>query len=284
MKTKKPKYTHFRPVVFSRHPSHDVLRRKNKKLPLLPFRAVVRFGSVTEHTKDRVECNTIEGVKNSMSKLRMKRCFIDNEVESPDYYTYDRNTGKLYQAIKGEEDKAVSLEDLEYPIIAKRIFGSRGRGMEKLDNQEALDEFIDKEFDQGNRTRYYFESYKNYTKEYRLHVTEDGCFYTNRKMLKSDTPEEDRYFRNDSNSVWYLESNEKFDKPGNWQEIVDECVKSLKAVKLDIGACDVRVSKTKDGKAKFAIIEINSAPSFGDITEEKYIEQIPLVLKRKANM
>jgi len=273
------KYTKFKPAIFSRHPSHDILRRKNQKLPNLPFRSVVRFGSVTPHKRDRVECNTVEAVKNSMSKLRMKKCFLDKGVASPTYYTYDKSRGSLLES----NETPVNLEDLNYPILAKLIFGSRGNGLKLLNNQEELDTFIHEKFDNSNRSRYYFEEYRNLTREYRLHVTSEGVFYTNRKMLKSDTEEDKRFFRNDSNSVWYLESNEAFDKPSNWNDIVAECVKSLKAVGLDIGACDVRVSnKKKDGSHRFTIIEINSAPSFGDLTEEKYIAEIPKVLKRKA--
>ena len=33
----------------------------------------------------------------------------------------------------------------------------------------------------------------------------------------------------------------------------------------------------------FTIIEINSAPSFGEVTLQKYIEEIPKMLNRKFN-
>ena len=52
---------------------------------------------------------------------------------------------------------------------------------------------------------------------------EHHCIYTCRKVLKNDTPENQRWFRNDSNSAWYLETNPKFDKPVNWDSIIDEC-------------------------------------------------------------
>ena len=50
-------------------------------------------------------------------------------------------------------------------------------------------------------------------------------------------PDDERFVRNDKNCVWILESNPMFDKPSNWQEIVDESVKALHAVGLDVGAC-----------------------------------------------
>ena len=62
---------------------------------------------------------------------------------------------------------------------------------------------------------------------------------------------------------------------------------ALNAVGLDVGAVDVKVqSKTtpKDKTRKtieFIVLEINSAPSFGSITAEKYIQEIPKILKSK---
>ncbi len=84
-----------------------------------------------------------------------------------------------------------------------------------------------------------------------------------------------------------MEGNEKFDKPVNWENIESECVKALKSVQLDIGACDVRVQSSlkKSGNVRlnpnFMIIEINSAPSFGEFTLQKYKEIIPQILNQK---
>ena len=49
-------------------------------------------------------------------------------------------------------------------------------------------------------------------------------------MLKSDAPEEVRWYRNDAHCVWIMEDNESFDKPVNWDSIVEECVKSVDAI------------------------------------------------------
>ena len=106
-------------------------------------------------------------------------------------------------------------------------------------------------------------------------------------MLKEETPENERFYRNDSNCVWYLESNPGFDKPLNWDDIVEECINAIKAVGLDIGACDVLVQSAvdKNGDTRtspsFIICEVNSAPAFGTITLEKYIKEIPKVLRSK---
>lgn len=254
--------------VFSRHPSHNIVR----KAIYVPVLACIRFGSTTEWRRSEYEINSIEAVKNSSNKLRMKKCFDEAEVITATWWE--------------DAFDVANLEEIPFPILAKRKFGSRGNGMVKIDNQEGLEEFIN----ENNTSNFIFEKFHNYSREYRLHVDAQGCFYTCRKMLKSDAPEENRWFRNDSNCVWYLEDNEKFDKPSNWDTIVSECVKALKAVGLDVGACDVKVQSAtkrngeKREEPKFIIIEINSAPSFGDVTSEKYKERIPSILTNKYDL
>lgn len=274
--------TAFRPNVRSRHPSHDVLRTS---LPRMPFRSIVRLGSSTDlpdtvtNGGKRIECNTIQAVKNSASKRLMKQCFQRDNVLTAGWFDSNTCTAASGLTIAGECAK------IGFPVVAKQIHGSRGEGNYLLNTPEELTNWL-----RGKTLEnYIFEHFYNYNREYRLHVTAEGCFYTCRKMLKSDTPEDKRWFRNDSNSAWILETNEDFDRPTNWDKIVAESVKALRAVGLDVGAVDVRVQSgdTSKGKArkdpKFIIIEINSAPSFGDITAQKYMEQIPKILTAKRN-
>lgn len=272
--------------IRSRHPSHNVIRNKIK----LPFRCVIRFGSTTEleDTVDkgggRIEVNTVEAIKNSASKLRMKTCFTKDNVKTADWWTKADKDLFLTQHIKVGEDKGIiPISELPYPIVAKHHFGSRGNGNYLLNSQQELQDWMVGK----TLNNYIFEKFYNYNREYRLHVSAQGCFYTCRKMLKSDIPKEERWFRNDSNSVWVLEENPLFDKPANWNKIVEECMKALKATGLDFGACDVRVQSAKGEKGKprkdidFIIVEINSAPSFGDVTSQKYLEELPKIAKNK---
>lgn len=253
--------------IKSRHPSHGVLRKCNGSGVLCDHLAVVRFGSTTPSNVP-VQVNSIESIKNSSNKIRMKECFDEADVQTPEWYeTVD-------QVIDAQENE---IGILDKSVVAKLIYGSRGAGMLLLNTMEELQEFAN--INKHRLKRWYFEQYYNYTKEYRLHVgTGQGCFYTNRKMLKSDTPEDQRWFRNNSNSVWFMEDNEKFDKPETWDSIVNNCMTAMLSCGLDFGACDVRVNKAGDWK----VIEINSAPSFGVITEQKYREVIPRIVDIKA--
>lgn len=116
----------------SRHPSHDVLR----KIPIkLPFRSVLRLGSTTEvdgtvNDGGRIlEINSIQGVKNSSDKRKMKDCFTNADVKTAEWYVID-NQGRFIK--QNERKETVSRDNLPYPIIAKHRFGSRGTGERKL--------------------------------------------------------------------------------------------------------------------------------------------------------
>jgi glutathione synthase/RimK-type ligase-like ATP-grasp enzyme len=273
------KFTRFRPRVRSKHPSYDILRGS---LPLLPFRSIVRFGSTTELGDEtslggkRVEINSPESIRNSASKFKMKELFIKAGIKTPAYVKYSNNI--TYSGLCTELDNDT--------IVAKTCFGSRGEGMKLIRSQQEFDSFI---ATTRNLSHYLFEPYFSGVREYRLHCTEDGCFYTCRKVLRSDVAEENRWYRNDSNCNWLMETNEGFDKPVNWDSIVAECVKALKALGLDMAGFDVRVQSATTSKGKvrenpdFIILESNSACSLGEVTAQKYLAEIPKVLTKKFN-
>jgi len=256
--------------VRSRHPSHDILRKPTFIYPerkgiLLPVFACIRLGSTSKINPKFLEINTINAIKTSSNKLLMKNAFKKNNINSPKFW-------------ETKED-LLNENEIPYPLVAKKIYGSRGYGITKIKNPPELNEFLENEYNDS----YYFEKYYKYLREYRIHVTELGAFYTCRKMLKTNTPENLKFVRNNNNCVWFLESNPKFNKPINWDIIEKQCVNALKAVGLDIGACDVRVAAypDEDGYHYFKIIEINSAPSFGENTAKEYLKIIPLIIKNK---
>jgi glutathione synthase/RimK-type ligase-like ATP-grasp enzyme len=272
--------------IRSRHPSHNAFRKYfqfNK-------RTVIRFGSTTIEPECQYEINSIEAVKTSSNKLLMKEAFTAHGVVTADWFIssrYNQNTFLsmkefLNSQLEGDGED-ILINQLPYPIVAKSLYGSRNLGNTLINNQEEFESWI-----QGKiLSNYIFEKYYNYSREYRIHVDKNECFYTCRKMLKSDATE--RWFRNDSNSVWILEENEAFDKPVNFDEIISESIKALNAVGLDFAAIDVRVQSSKDKNGEFRdspdfiILETNSAPSMGQITEIKYKQQIPKILKNKYN-
>lgn len=278
---KKKTFTLFRPMILSRHPSHDILRLKHKKIAALPYRSVIRFGSSTEvedtvaKSGNRIEINTVDAIKISANKLLMKQKFTEADVKTAPW--------KRHCPIEG-------LGDLEFPIVAKAHYGSKGKGNTLLKTHE---EYV--QWCQGKTlSNYIFEKFMNFGHEFRLHVTEDGCFYTCRKALKQDVPEDQKWRRHDDICVWFLETNENFYKPNSWNDIVSDCVKALKAVGADLLSFDVRVQtpRDKDGNLRpyqeYILLECNSASSMDNGTGEvsvcaqKYIDEIPKIIIRKA--
>lgn len=267
----------FNVKIRSRHKTHGAIRGRIEA----PVRTIVRFGSSTtikevypklKPGSNVLEINPVDGIKNSASKLLMKRKFKEAGIKTAEWCE-----------AKNVQDVKDFAKKYGYPVVAKSHYGSRGEGNFLLKTEEELTAWIKgKDFN-----KYIFEKYYDFVREYRLHTDSAGCFYTCRKMLKEDTPKDTRWFRNDSNSVWIMEENAKFDKPQNWKTIVAECVKALAAVGLDVAAFDVKVQSSKSNKEgvranpDFIVIESNSAPSFGDVTTKKYLEQIPKIIKRK---
>lgn len=276
----------FKIKVRTRHPSQKPLR---DMLPSMNVRSVVRFGSTTPTEevypkffgkRTIVEVNTPNAVSVSANKLLMKQAFTDAGVTTSDWWVIN---GDVLTSMKVAAE-SITFDKALYPIVAKHIFGSRGTGNTLLKSKGELENFLKGK----DLSKYIFEKYYAYNREYRLHMTSEGCFYTCRKMLKSGAKE--RWFRNSENSVWILEENPLFDKPTNWDSIVADCVKALNAVGLDFGALDVRVQSAKDNDGnviknpKWIIIETNSAPGLEKIGLAKYVEEIPKIINRKNFM
>jgi len=274
------KYKLFRPMLLSRHPSHSILRAKNQTLPLLPFRSVIRLGSSTE-SDGRLEINTVQAVKNSASKLLMKQKFTEAGVKTAKWFM-PIIMGNQQRFEDVSEGSHCTIDILPFPLVAKSHFGSRGIGNTKFNNKEELEAWLPGK----NLNNYIFEQFVKMTREYRLHVTKFGCFYTCRKLVKNDAPE-GTWQRHDDVCNWVLEENPSFKKPKNWDDIVADCVKAKDALGLDICAFDVGVQGAKDGvereNPEWIIFESCSAPSFGNITGQKYIEILPKLLIDKYN-
>lgn len=274
------KFIKFRPQIKSRHPSHNGLRTK---LPLLDFKSIVRLGSSTILDDDRIEINSISSIVNSSNKLLMKQCFDNNLVTTANWGTFANNgLGDLFDVVDNKGNYVDPI-NIQYPIVVKNIYGSRGTGNTFVKSSKEFLKFM--EF--RKLDNYIYESFFTGNKEYRLHISKNGCFYTNRKMLKDNVNKNNRWFRNNSNCVWIKEDNENFDKPSNWDDVVNASVKALESVGLDIGAVDLKIQSSTDNRGnvreypKFIVIEINSAPSFGEVTELKYLEEIPKLLLSK---
>lgn len=275
---KKLNPTHFHLRLLSRHPSAKQVRNK----VLIPGKKVVyRHGSTTVGNFN-YEINSVNSIKNSADKLRMKECFDKAGIAQAKW--------KRLEVLLDKKNQAAFLAEVKFPdshLIIKSRFGSRGNGNYLIKTKAELDKFLKEHL--SSLSNYIVEKYENYSQEYRIHVSKDGYFYTCRKALKKDTPKEEKFQRHDDNCVWLMETNPEFNKPSNWKAIVADCVKALIAIGADVLAFDVKTtspknSKEKDKSVKWIIIESCSAPSFGEVTAAKYIENLPRIVKAKYNL
>ena len=244
-----------------------------------PFRVIYRMGSSTPTSeilprrkpnsrKPLLEINSPESCILSNDKIKMKRRFTHAKLPTAEWFT-------VKDSISGRQKVAYWLTKWRN-IIVKHKHSSKGNGIYLIRNIRDYDNFVQRI--ERPIVEYVFERYYTYSREYRLHVTREGCFFANRKMLKEDA--EVRWHRHDNNSVWILESNELFNKPNNWDEIVESCVNALKSLGLHIAAFDIKVQKSDVENPKWIILESNSAPSLGDVTREKYKEKLTEIINK----
>ena len=268
----------FIPQIRTKNPTSAPLRGQ---LGDFSMRSMVRLGSRTSIEDayprkpiDRpvIEINTIDAIENSRSKLLMKACFSEAGVPQADWWIPEPE--KPWNLLS--QTGVTSSEYLPYPILIKRVFGFKGRGMLKIDTQEQLDEWIQNNL---HATSWYIEHYRPFAREYRLHCTQSECFMTWRKLRRADA--ENRWFFNSTNCNWVGEDHPLFDRPSNWGAIVETCINATKAVGLDITAIDVRVQSSNKTNPEFIVLECNSAPALGDQGVEIYKQKIKELINEK---
>ncbi len=275
-------FSGYRPLILSRHPSHEILRTELAKLPV---RSVVRLGSVTERNdgKARIELNSTSAIRISSNKRLMKEAFSEANCPTAPWIT----AGSIDEILD-----ALEQETLRLPIVAKHVNGSRGKGNTLLRTETELTNWAhNRKFE-----NYIFENYMAYLLEYRLHVTKNGSFYSCRKALIKTTVESERWRRHKDNSVWLLETNPDFHRPSSWEDIEKSCVAALNKIGADILSFDVRVQSrlSKKGEPRsyqeFILIECNSASSLSSprdgvqsVVSQRYLEIIPKLIMEKRN-
>lgn len=272
------KPTHFFLRILSRHPSSKGIR---DKILIKGVKAVYRHGSTTNGNFE-YEINSVESVKQSADKLLMKQAFDKAEIKHALWFHLGSEIFTTKVKEWAEFLKKANFGKNEDYIIVKQRWGSRGTGNYLIKNIVELDKFLKEK--KSSLSNYIAEEYKKYSVEYRIHASEHGYFYSCRKVLKNNTPKEERFQRHDDNCSWLVETNPAFNKPSNWNEIVDDCSKAIKALGADVLAFDIKctsIKDKKDKKCKYIIIESCSAPSFGEITTQKYITEIPKIINKK---
>lgn len=230
--------------VLSPYGTHNHFRRMRLRVPKP---VCIRFGSRSPLPPEYLEINTIEAINNTRDKLATKSIMKKIGSKTPKFWLIN------------EEPDA-------FPVLLKPRFGMKGKGIVFA---EDLENFRREKAKLKNKAAYFIEKYTTFSKEYRLHMSiTSKCFFTMRKMKKIDSVSDK--IITDGNSIWLYSDNENFDRPSNWDQIVEDCYKLLVAAGLHFGAFDVKVAK--DGG--WNILEINSAPGLDGKTVQAYEKEL----------
>lgn len=226
----------FKLRVFSPNKSCAPLRNV-----LFNKRILLRLGSTTPLISKHkyLEINTIKGIKISANKLIMKHYFDKARINHSEWIS--GKTGK---------DAIRQFLHVHKIVIAKDKHSSKGNDIYYIDNIDYLENL----FSKINIERFIFEKYYFFPNEYRLHVdVNHGCFYACKKILKEDA--EVQWHKHGNNSVFvHLTGDHTF--PECWSEMVSDCIKVMKEMKLTIACFDILCSNNF-----FIIVESNTAPS-----------------------
>lgn len=224
--------------VFSPNKSCAPLRR-------IPFnrRVFLRFGSTTPFNSKfkYLELNSIEGVKVSANKILMKHSFDTARVKHSEWIT---------------SNNAKSIEEFflkHKVIICKHKHSSKGNGIYYIDNLAYLKELISK----INLSQHIFERFYFYPHEYRVHVDrKHGAFYICKKFLEDGVDVE---WHRHANNAGFAIVNKLDEKPECWNNVIDDCIKAMSVMHLDIACFDILCSNTE-----WILLESNSAPSLAN--------------------
>lgn len=208
----------------------------------IPFnqRVLLRLGSTTPLVSKYkyLEINTIEGIRISANKIRMKQAFDAAGISHSEWIHSSNKKDILDFVIKHKI------------VIAKHYHSSKGQNIYYIDSIETLNDLCNN----ININDFVFEKYYFFPNEYRLHVNVNhGCFYACKKVLIQDA--DVQWHKHADNSVFVL-LTEKHKLPECWNNIIDDCVKALKQMNLTIACFDV-LSSNND----YIIVESNTAPA-----------------------
>lgn len=277
-------------MYFLRIRSRNFSTRPLTKTITSAHRGVYRAGSTTplstiftnaELDKGVIEINTVDGCEISGNKIKMKKAFVEKGVTTANYIQLPPKMDSVDRWIDTVHEK-MNDADVTFPVIIKHKHSSRGIGIYYCADSEALQTFLDELPERRQQLEDYIcEHYYTYTREYRLHVDQFGCFLAHRKMLRNEA--EIRWHRHHENCVWINSDNPQFEQPSNWDSIVAAAQAARKAVGLDICSVDIKVQSSNVESPKFIILETNSASALGEATVEIYKNELQKIADAKNN-
>lgn len=255
----------YRPKIKSNHESHIPFR---DSLDEVPFKSLIRFGSVKPYPGYDVEVNPVEGIKNASDKLRSKELMVDAGIKTPHFH----NVAYL---------RDVELEDpsdlFNFPAVLKKDFRSKGTSVirvDSLDTYKSLEKLL---ISLNQQDHWYLEEYFNATSEYRIHASPwTGEIFSVKKIFKPELKDTGEWIKSFDKCIFL----EDFKRPVKFPEMIEESIKAVAAMGLDFGAVDIGFNNdTKE----YSVFECNTAPGMLEKTVEAYKVALNQIIQLKFN-
>lgn len=201
-------------------------------------------------------------LRSAFRSLKNEMCMIANFLLKNDKTVIDAVVGEKYIAGKMyesyllsqaginspltmqiflDENKKEVLEKIKFPIIAKPIVGSKGRGVQKIDNLETLEKFkIMEDVD-----KFLFQEYIPITYDIRVFVVGDRALGAMKRIVGKDD------FRSNASLGAKVE---KIDLTSDLKKIA---ISAVKAYQYEVAGVDVVIHEDKE-----YILEVNNAPQW----------------------
>lgn len=139
------------------------------------------------------------------------------------------------------ENKNKILEKIKFPIIAKPIVGSKGRGVQKINNLEELEKFEIIE----STDKFLFQEYIPITYDIRVFVVGDKAIGAMRRNVKKDD------FRSNASLGSIVEKIELT------ESLKNIAILATKAYKYEVAGVDIVIHEGKE-----YVLEVNNAPQW----------------------
>lgn len=253
--------------IVSRHPSH-----RRIELPEFDKKIRIRFGSQKEYSAPKdLEFPSIEAIRNTSNKMRMKKILIESGVKTPFWKPFDFTWAENVVAANSNimHDDIFKLKP-KFELIFKEKNHSRGEGIMFINSVDDLKAVIE------NGKDGYIEEVVDNHREFRVHVCDGEAFYVDEKLPR----EEGHTARIKNLANGYKYRNRSVSRPYP-STIKEESVKAVEALGMPFGAVDIALGQ--DGSVN--VFEVNSAMGLRTKTAELYSQKLKeYIISQGANV
>lgn len=265
-----------------------------------PFMVDVSFAGKTPTRTGALRINTFASVKNSANKITSKKLWGD-------CIPHSRPFKELKAFVFDGEFRVDQFEELFiYPLVAKRTNTSKGKGFTYIKSYEDLENFLSNAENAPYFKHYYFESFFEFDKEYRVHVspwlqdrriiynytrpstngieniikdTSNGCIFMSQKKLKQEAY--DRGVRHTTRGGKYddIVFSSRF-TPQSWMNsMIHDAIEAIKLLGLDFGFIDVGYNSSTN---QYVFFESGCNPELTNPEIQCYKQALQQIILYKA--